>query len=51
MLVAVAQIEPQLAEKERNLDACLARMEEAEFHQGKEMARIGEVTNAPQTYT
>jgi 5-aminopentanamidase len=29
MLVAVAQIEPQLAEKERNLDACLARMEEA----------------------
>jgi predicted amidohydrolase len=29
MLVAVAQIEPQLAEKERNLDACLARMVEA----------------------
>src|SRR3979490_305785 len=29
MLVAVAQIEPQLAEKERNLDACLARMDEA----------------------
>ena len=29
MLVAVAQIEPQLAEKERNLAACVARMEEA----------------------
>lgn len=29
MLVAVAQIEPQLAENERNLDACLARMDEA----------------------
>jgi predicted amidohydrolase len=29
MRVAVAQIEPALAENERNLDACLARMEEA----------------------
>ncbi len=29
MRVAVAQIEPKLAEKERNLEACLARMEEA----------------------
>jgi len=29
MRVAVAQIEPALAENERNLDACLARIEEA----------------------
>jgi predicted amidohydrolase len=29
MRVAVAQIEPKLAEKERNLDLCLARLEEA----------------------
>jgi 5-aminopentanamidase len=29
MLVAVAQIEPQLAESERNLDTCVARIEEA----------------------
>ena len=29
MLVAVAQIEPHLAEKERNLEVCVARMEEA----------------------
>ena len=29
MRVAVAQMEPRLAEKERNLDACLARLEEA----------------------
>ncbi len=29
MLVAVAQIEPQLGEKERNLAMCVARMEEA----------------------
>jgi 5-aminopentanamidase len=29
MLVAVAQVEPQLAEKERNLEVCVARMEEA----------------------
>ena len=29
MRVAVAQMEPKLAEKERNLDACLARLEEA----------------------
>src|SRR5439155_25393106 len=29
MLVAAAQIEPKLAEPERNLDACLARLEEA----------------------
>jgi len=29
MRVAVAQIEPRLGEKERNLDTCLARMEEA----------------------
>jgi predicted amidohydrolase len=29
MRVAVAQIEPKLAEKERNLDVCFARLEEA----------------------
>lgn len=29
MLVAVAQIEPKLGEKERNLDVCIGRMEEA----------------------
>jgi predicted amidohydrolase len=29
MRVAVAQIEPKLGEKERNLDTCLARLEEA----------------------
>ena len=29
MRVAVAQMEPKLAEKERNLDACLARLDEA----------------------
>jgi predicted amidohydrolase len=29
MQVAVAQIEPKLGEKERNLDACVARLEEA----------------------
>lgn len=29
MRVAVAQMEPKLAEKERNLDACAARLEEA----------------------
>ncbi len=29
MRVAVAQIEPQLAEKERNLDECLTRLDEA----------------------
>ena len=29
MRVAVAQLEPKLAEKERNLDACLGRLEEA----------------------
>jgi predicted amidohydrolase len=29
MLVAVAQIEPKLAEKEHNLEACVGRMEEA----------------------
>ena len=29
MRVAVAQIEPRLMEKERNLAACLARLEEA----------------------
>jgi predicted amidohydrolase len=29
MLVAVAQIEPKLGEKERNLEVCLVRMEEA----------------------
>ena len=29
MLVAVAQIEPKLGERERNLEACLARLEEA----------------------
>ena len=29
MRVAVAQLEPKLAEKERNLDACLTRLEEA----------------------
>ena len=29
MQVAVAQFDPQLGEKERNLAACIARMEEA----------------------
>src|SRR5436190_8796884 len=29
MRVAVAQIEPELGERERNLEACLARLEEA----------------------
>jgi predicted amidohydrolase len=29
MLVAVAQVEPKLGEKERNLETCLARIEEA----------------------
>src|SRR2546422_10906671 len=29
MRVAVAQIEPKLAEKERNLEACLARLDAA----------------------
>jgi 5-aminopentanamidase len=29
MRVAVAQIEPKLGEKERNFEACLARMDEA----------------------
>src|SRR5262249_38225453 len=29
MLVAAAQIEPKLGEKERNLEVCVARMEEA----------------------
>ena len=29
MRVAVAQMEPKLAEKERNLDACLTTLEEA----------------------
>src|SRR5436853_2680061 len=29
MRVAVAQIDPKLAETERNLDVCLARLEEA----------------------
>jgi predicted amidohydrolase len=29
MRVAVAQIEPELGEKKRNLDVCLARLEEA----------------------
>src|SRR3954463_6176627 len=29
MRVSVAQMEPKLAESERNLDACLARLEEA----------------------
>src|SRR6266498_1943078 len=29
MRVAVAQMEPKLGEKERNLEACLARLEEA----------------------
>jgi len=29
MRVAVAQLDPKLAEKERNLDACLARLDEA----------------------
>jgi predicted amidohydrolase len=32
MRVAVAQIDPKLAEKERNLDACLARLDEAAVH-------------------
>src|SRR5881628_436860 len=29
MRIAVAQLEPQLGEKERNLEACLARLDEA----------------------
>jgi 5-aminopentanamidase len=36
MRVAVAQLEPKFAEKERNLDACLARLDEA-AGQGSEL--------------
>lgn len=41
MRVAVAQIEPKLAEKERNLDLCLARLEEAAA-QGAELLVLPE---------
>jgi predicted amidohydrolase len=41
MRVAVAQIEPKLAEKERNLDLCLARLEEAAA-QGSELLVLPE---------
>jgi predicted amidohydrolase len=41
MRVAVAQIEPKLAEKERNLDVCLARLEEA-VAQGAELLVLPE---------
>jgi predicted amidohydrolase len=41
MRVAVAQIEPKLAEKERNLDHCLARLEEAAT-QGAELLVLPE---------
>ena len=41
MRVAVAQIEPKLAEKERNLDLCLARLEEA-VEQGAELLVLPE---------
>jgi predicted amidohydrolase len=41
MHVAVAQIDPKLAEKERNLDACLARLDEAAA-QGAELLVLPE---------
>src|SRR5215831_17865576 len=41
MRVAVAQIEPKLAEKERNLDHCLARLAEAAA-QGAELLVLPE---------
>jgi predicted amidohydrolase len=41
MRVAVAQIEPRLAEKERNLDVCLRRLEEAAA-QGAELLVLPE---------
>jgi predicted amidohydrolase len=41
MRVAVAQIEPKLAEKERNLDLCLARLEDA-AGQGAELLVLPE---------
>jgi 5-aminopentanamidase len=41
MRVAVAQIDPKLAEKERNLDACLARLDEA-VAQGAELLVLPE---------
>jgi predicted amidohydrolase len=41
MLVAVAQIDPKLAEKERNLDVCLARLDEAAA-QGTELLVLPE---------
>jgi predicted amidohydrolase len=41
MRVAVAQIEPKLAEKKRNLDLCLARLEEA-VGQGAELLVLPE---------
>lgn len=41
MRVAVAQIEPKLAEKERNLETCLARLEEA-AGQGAELLVLPE---------
>jgi predicted amidohydrolase len=41
MRVAVAQIDPKLAEKERNLDACLGRLDEA-VTQGAELLVLPE---------
>src|SRR6266702_2623254 len=41
MRVAVAQIDPKLADKERNLDACLARLDEA-VAQGAELLVLPE---------
>jgi len=41
MRVAVAQIDPKLAEKERNLDVCLARLDEA-VAQGAELLVLPE---------
>src|SRR6478609_2824143 len=41
MRVAVAQIEPNLAEKERNLDLCLARLDDA-VAQGAELLVLPE---------
>src|SRR5712691_3542894 len=41
MLVAAAQIEPKLAEPERNLEACLARLDEAAA-QGAELLVLPE---------
>ena len=45
MKVAVAQIEPKLAEKERNLEACLARLDAAvaAAYSPELFARIAEI--------